>query len=103
MDQVIARLLEVDKEAAKLVDDARDELEKIKEAMEGEKLEFKQTYIDRAKRRIQLLEQEEKAHMDQASVQLEKYYEEKQIKLQEQYDEKHKEWEQAIFERCLAK
>ncbi|MBC8570150.1 hypothetical protein [Zongyangia hominis] len=103
MDQVIARLLEVDKEAAKLVDDAKEELEKIKEAMEGEKLQFKQAYIERAKRRIQLLEKEENEHMDKASAELAEYYNKRQQQLQETYDERHEAWEQTIFDRCLAK
>ena len=56
MDQVVARLLQIDQTAAQMVNDARTELEQTKAAMESEKESFKRSYLEKADHRLSLFE-----------------------------------------------
>ena len=101
MDQVVARLLQIDQTAAQMVNDARTELEQTKAAMESEKESFKRSYLEKAKHRISLLEKEGDAQVQEASSRLDQHNQKQLQKMQKKYDENHKKWEEEIFHRCL--
>lgn len=102
-DNVLARLVEADKRARELVDNAEEELELTVSNMEHEIDEFKESYAEKAKHRIGIVRDTESRASEEASDTIVNRYDTLMHNLETVYVEKHTAWEDELFTRCIGR
>lgn len=100
---ILERLMELDKRAEALVEEARGELDETVSHIEGDTERFRRESVEKVEERIKAVrEEEEKA----SKAELEKVagrYRELAGELEKTYEERHKEWGEELFRRCVGK
>lgn len=100
-DNVLSKLVEVDRKACLMVDDAEEKLELTMANMEREINEFKTSYSEKAMYRIGVVRQTEQKASEEASGSIAQRYDSLMQNLETVYKEKHTEWENELFARCI--
>ncbi len=102
-DSILERLMELDQKASAMVDDAQETLDDTLDNMERDVARFRESYAQRATRRIGIIrDQEGKASQSELDS-ISQRYQSLMDGLEETYREKHSEWEEEIFRRCIQK
>lgn len=101
MDEIIKKIIEIEKKADKLVDDAKGLNENVsKEAQKDADPE-----IDRLNneidKQIELLQQESEKRVNDGKEKIKADFEKAKKVLNDKYDKEHEKWEQLIFEKIF--
>ena len=101
MDEIIKKIIEIEKKAEKLVDDAKGLNENVsKEAQKDADPE-----IDRLNneidKQIELLKQESEKRVNDGKEKIQADFEKAKKVLNDKYDKEHEKWEQLIFEKIF--
>ncbi len=101
MDEIIKKIIEIEKKADKLVDDAKGLNENVsKEAQKDADPE-----IDRLNneidKQIELLKQESEKRVNDGKEKIQADFEKAKKVLNDKYDKEHEKWEQLIFEKIF--
>ena len=101
MENVINRILEIDKEARDRLDEAEKQKKQIFVEAKLEEAKIKEDHIKRADARILEVDATEKKFADEEMEKLEKVKLEQISKLDAIYEQNHISWEQDIFQRIV--
>lgn len=101
MDEIIKKIIQIEKKADKLVDDAKGLKENVlKEAQKDADPE-----IDRLNneidKQIELLQQESEKRVNDGKEKIKADFEKAKKVLNDKYDKEHEKWEQLIFEKIF--
>jgi hypothetical protein len=103
VEQVINKIIEVEKSAAQIMDEARkikDELpNKIKQDAEA----LNALYIEKEKARIEKVRESEKAYFEQSSAELDERKKNDIEKMQKAFNENADKWVELLFNRITGR
>lgn len=100
-DNILSQLVEADRHACELVDNAEEELELTVANMEREIEQHKASYSEKAQQRIGVVRETEQKASQEATGGIEKRYDSLMKNLETVYNEKHTQWENELFDRCI--
>ena len=103
MQAIIKQLIELDELAREMIDQAKQQKKELIEHIDQEKAQIEDEYINRADRRMRIISDLEEKNTKKMIQSIQARNEESLAKLQKQYEENHKEWEDAIFRRCIGR
>ena len=103
MDAVINQLIDLDKQARKMVEEATRYLNDTLGAIPTDVNQFKKTYAEEAQHRIQLIQEDEDKLTQENQQALAQQFGELRDRMDQQYSQHHQEWEDALFARCLGR
>lgn len=103
MNTMVNKLLDVDRQARQLLDEAKQYYEKTIEEIDREKEEIRQRYTERATGRVERVRQSETANLEEAISKIKAGTAEKYRRMEALYDARHTQWEEALFLRCIRK
>lgn len=102
-DSILERLVELDRRACAMVDDAQEALDDTLSNTERDMERFRQTYTEKAIQRIGVVRDEE-GRASQAELEnISRRYNSLMEGLEKTYRERHAQWEEEIFQRCIQK
>lgn len=102
-DSILERLVELDRRACAMVDDAQEALDDTLSNTERDMERFRQTYTEKAMQRIGVVRDEE-GRASQAELEnISRRYNSLMEGLEKTYRERHTQWEEEIFQRCIQK
>lgn len=101
-DNILGRLVEMDRKACAMVDNAEEELDLTVANMEREIEEFKSSYAEKAKHRIGIVRDTEQKASDTESGNIVQRYDSLMQNLETVYNQNHTLWEDELFQRCTA-
>ncbi|MEG1942793.1 MAG: hypothetical protein RRY54_06840 [Angelakisella sp.] len=103
MNNILEQLVDTDKRARELVDNADEELELAVANIDREIDEFKKSYSERAKHRIGIVRDTESKASQEATGDISHRYEALMQNLETVYEDKHSGWEDELFARCVGR
>ena len=101
MENVINRILEIDKDACVRLEQAEKQKKQILAETKIEEAKIKEDHIKRADVRIQKVEETEKKFAEEEMIKLEEKKQEQISKLNAIFEQNHISWEQDIFQRIV--
>ncbi|CDZ24457.1 hypothetical protein CCDG5_1343 [[Clostridium] cellulosi] len=101
MQDIIKKIIEIDKTAQKMTNDALALKEQIKSSIEQDKKDLRDKYIQRARRRIEVTAQTEEKFLQEALDEIKARYDGISTKLKEQYELNHERWAEEIYKRVI--
>lgn len=102
-DSILERLVELDRKACAMVDDAQEALDDTLSNTERDMERFRQSYTEKAMQRIGVVRDEE-GRASQAELEnISRRYNSLMEGLEKTYQERHAQWEEEIFRRCIQK
>lgn len=102
MENIINNLIEIDKKARKIIDEAEVKSKEIIDSIEHSKKEFEIKYDDKAASRLKKVREEEEEKLKNSCLEIKDRYEVLQKKLEKAYFENHEEIENEIFNRVIS-
>ena len=103
MDAVINQLIDLDKQARKMVEDATVYLNDTLAGIDSQVDQFKKNYVEEAQHRIQLIQQEERDLADDSCRRLADRYRQLQDQMDQRFAAHRQEWEDELFRRCTGR
>ncbi|MDL2233352.1 hypothetical protein LJC63_07205 [Ruminococcaceae bacterium OttesenSCG-928-L11] len=103
MNTVVNKLLDVDRRARQLLDDAKQYYDKTIEELDKEKEQIREKYAEKAAQHVADVRQTESAHVEDSVNRLGADTAEKISRLEQVYEESHQKWEDELFRRCVEK
>ena len=103
MNNILEQLVEADKRACELVDNAEEELELTVANIDREIEQFKKSYAERAEQRIGIVRDTESKASQAAAGDISNRYESLMQNLETVYTDKHTLWEDELFQRCVGR
>ena len=103
MNNVVNKLLDMDKKARQTLDEARQYYEKTIEEITLERARLLEDYSARAKAHIDDVANMEAAAIADAAAAVNSAKSEKIQFIQDRYNQNHSAWEEEIFGRCVKK
>ena len=101
MDEIIKKIIEIEKKADKLVDDAKGLNENVsKEAQKEVDPQIEQIKSETYKQ-FELLKQESEKRVNDGKEKIQADFEKAKKVLNDKYDKEHEKWEQLIFEKIF--
>lgn len=101
MQDIIKKIIEIDKTAQKMTSDALALKEEAQLSIEQDKKELREKYIQRAKRRIDVTAQTEEKFLEEALDEIKQRYDGVAAKLNESFELNHKRWAEEIYQRVI--
>lgn len=101
MNTVVGKLLDVDRRARQLLDDAKQYYEKTIEELDREKEAIREKYAEKAAAHIADVRHAETAAVEEAVAKITADSAEKTRRLNETFEKNHAAWENELFERCV--
>jgi len=101
VQDIIKKIIEIDKTAQKMTNDALALKEQIKSSIEQDKKDLRDKYIQRARRRIEVTAQTEEKFLQDALDEIKARYDGISTKLKEQYELNHERWAEEIYKRVI--
>lgn len=102
METVVDKLLEVDRKARRMIDDAQQYYEGTLKEIEVEKKRILQSYTDRAKAHLDDVKANEEAAKAEQLAEIQNQFGALSQKLTDRYNDKHEWWEDELVKRVLA-
>ncbi len=99
---IIRQLLEMDKKARTMVEDAEQEKRKAEAALVAEKARVEADILAKAKNRISRLKNQSADETDKEARQIEDEGRQMMQRLEADFAEHHAQWEDELFARCIA-
>ena len=103
MDKILNRLVEADRKASALVEEAEEYLDSTISNMDREVEEFKKGYEEKAVHRIGIIRDEEGKASMESLADISKRYESLMTNMEQVYEKNHTQWEQELFNRCVGR
>lgn len=103
MDNLLKELVEADRKACAMVDNAEEDLEMTISNMDREIDSFKNDYSERAKKRIGIVRDTENKASEETADHIGKRYDDLMANLEKCYAENHTRWEEELLERCIGR
>ena len=103
MDKILNRLVEADRKASALVEEAEEYLDSTVSNMDREVEEFKKGYEEKAVHRIGIIRDEEDKASMESLADISKRYESLMSNMEQVYEKNHVQWEQELFNRCVGR
>lgn len=101
MDEIIKKIIQIEKKADKLVDDAKGLNENVlKEAQKDADPEIDRLNNETYKQ-FELLKQESEKRVNDGKEKIQADFEKAKKVLNDKYDKEHEKWEQLIFEKIF--
>lgn len=101
MQDIIKKIIEIDKTAQKMTNDALALKSQAETSIEQDKKDLREKYIQRARRRIDVTAKTEEKFLEEALDEIKKRYNGVSAKLNENFDLNHKRWAEEIYERVI--
>ena len=102
-DSILERLVDLDRKACALVDDAQETLDDTLANSERDVERFREAYTEKAIRRIGIVRDEEGKASQSELESISQRYHALMEGLESTYREHHAQWEEDIFQRCIQK
>lgn len=97
---IIKKLVEIDRQARRMVAEAADEKEKTVKALESEKKTVHSTILERAQNRIEKIKTESSQESEKAATSIEDEGTEMMKRLENSFSQNSAKWEGELFDRC---
>ncbi len=101
MEDMIRRIVEVDRRAQQVLDKAQQEKLEAEEQIDKKVTQLRENYLDQARRRIQIDTENDRTLFEQRWKKRQKYFDAQAKRLQERYAEKHDTWLETLVETAL--
>lgn len=101
MQDIIKKIIEIDKTAQKMTSDALALKEQAMSSIEQDKKDLRDKYIQRARRRIEVTAQTEEKFLQEALDEIKARYDGISAKLNEKYELNHERWAEEIYQRVI--
>lgn len=98
---IIKKLVEIDRQARKMVAEAADEKEKTVEALEQEKKAVHSNILERAQSRIEKIKTESSQESEKTAISIEDEGSEMMKRLETSFSQNSAKWEGELFNRCI--
>lgn len=98
---ILARLVELDKTASGLVEEAQAELDDTLSGIQEDTEAFRKTCVEESKQRVEAVRQEEERASREQLENISRRYRSLAEGLEETYRERHDQWEEEIFRHCV--
>ncbi len=103
MEDIINRLIEVDKQARTMLEQAEAYRKQLDGSREKALEEYRANLLERAERRLQMVQEQEAKASEEAKQTSAQSYEALLVRLDETYRHNHVQWEETIFQRCIGR
>lgn len=100
---ILARLVELDKEAGAKVEEARGELDETVSHMEEDTERFRRSSAEESERRVAAVREEEERASQEELEKISRRYRALAEELEKTYRERHAQWEEELFRRCVVR
>ena len=102
-DSILERLVELDRKACAMVEEAQEALEDTLANTERDMERFREEYTKKAVQRIGVVRDEEGKASQAELEDITRRYHSLMEGLEQTYQERHTQWEEEIFQRCIEK
>ena len=102
-NSVLERLVELDRRACAMVEDAQEALEDTLANTDRDMERFREEYTQKAVQRIGVVRDEEGKASQAELEDIARRYQSLMEGLERTYQERHAQWEEEIFQRCVEK
>ena len=100
MDSEVTRLLDADKRARDILDDAREYYSRTLQDIEAEKKKLARTYERRMEQRLSEIDSSERTAVHAAAADAKKKYARLTQEMDSAYEQNHIRWEDTLFKSC---
>lgn len=100
MDTVVNKLLDVDREARQMLDEAKQYAERTAKEVEEEKAKIRAEYTEKADRHVRDLEAEQAGEVEEVQQQEEERMERLLAAMETHYRENRASWVEALCRQC---
>ncbi|MCL2035584.1 MAG: hypothetical protein FWG94_12775 [Oscillospiraceae bacterium] len=101
MNTVVNKLLDVDRDARRIVDEAQQYYDNTMEEIETEKKKMLAVFKDREKRRVEELERLEDEKVLKDTGKIKQRYAALTEELLRAFEDSHAKWEYELYEKCI--
>lgn len=101
MEDVLAKIVEIDRRAQEITDEALELRRKAESSLETDKKKLRENYFARMRRRIRLTEETEEHFLAETLDSMSVKYAEREKKMSEIYDRNHDRWVAELCEKVL--
>lgn len=101
MQDIIKKIIEIDRMAQKMTDETNTLRDEAERAIEADKKKLRESYIERARHRISVIGETEEGFLKQALEDIQKHYDTVAEKLDAVYGEKKQGWVDEIYNRVI--
>lgn len=101
MNETINRLIEIDKKARTIVEDAESYRDSVVANLDKDVAQFRREYIEKAEKRIGIVREEESKVSGKAMENAKASLERKLGDLNKLWQERHEQWEDELYNRCI--
>ena len=101
MEDMIRRIVEVDRRAQQVLDKAQQEKLEAEEQIAQKVARLRENYLDQARRRIQIDAENDRTLFEQRWQRRQKHFDAQLQRLQKRYAEKHDTWLATIVETAV--
>lgn len=101
MESAVGKLLDVDKEARMILDEAQQYYDKTIEEIDGEKKRITEGYEQRAQKHLEDIRKSESAGAVEAAAEIRERYGRLTSAIDEAYELNHAKWEDELYNRCM--
>jgi hemerythrin-like domain-containing protein len=102
MDAEVTRLLDADKKAREILEDAREYYARTLQDIEAEKKKLARTYERRMEQRLSEIGSSERTAVHAAAAEAKKRYERLAEEMDLAFEGKRRSWEDALYAGCVA-
>lgn len=101
MQDIIKKIIEIDRNAQKMTEEALALKSEAESAIEKDKSALREQYIARAKKRIEITARTEESFLEEALDDINKKYSSAAAQLKSKYDNNHSQWAEEIYKRVI--
>lgn len=102
-DSILSRLVDLDRKACAMVEDAQEALDDTLANTERDMARFREEYTQKAMDRIGVVREEEGKASEEELKSISQRYQTLMEGLERTYQERHARWEEEIYQRCIQK
>lgn len=103
LNTIVNKLLDVDKEARLILDEAQQYYDKTIEEIDKEKQAMQVAYIAKGDAHIEQLRSAEQQNTEDSIAGIQKKYAVLTQQIEDSYNQNHLSWETALFEKCVGR
>lgn len=103
MDSVVNKLLDVDRQARQILDEAQQYYDKTIKDLAAEKQKMTADYESREKQYLDKVRVSESVSVTEASAEIESRYESLTAELDNTFESLHPAWEDELFQKCVGR
>ena len=103
MNTEVNKLLDVDKDARRIVDEAQQYYDNTMEEIEAEKKKMLADFVEQEKRRVEELKRFEDAKVLSDTGKIKQQYAALTEELIKSFEESHAKWEDELFKKCVGR